>query len=293
MSACPLCGGASAVALRTPDRNRGLSDVVFTYRRCEVCGSLWLENIPEDLSPYYPDDYYARPDLARLRELGAGEAYRMALLAPYATGGRLTEIGPGFGIFAVQAVDAGFDVTVIEMDRAMCEHLEATLGVRAVCSAEPERALAELPPSRVIVMWHVLEHLRDPWATLDAAAANLEPGGTLLIAVPNPEALGARVLGGRWPHVDAPRHLFLIPARTLAERARRAGLQAVHLTADDPGARHWNAFAWHYALRRPQSRWITHRLAQAAGTAIAAVLAPVERRGLRGAAYTMVLQKPT
>lgn len=292
MSACPLCAGTSPVAFRTRDRNRGLSAVDFTYRRCETCGTLWLENVPDDLSPYYPDDYYGRPDRDRLRELGAGEAYRMGFVAPYVSGGRLTEIGPGFGIFAVQAVDAGFDVTVIEMDRAMCDHLEATLGVTAICSAAPQDALVDLPASRVIAMWHVLEHLPDPWAALEAAAANLEPGGTIVIAVPNPEAFGARFLKGRWPHVDAPRHLFLIPARTLSARAAGLGLETVLVTADDEAARHWNAFGWHYALRRPQSRWLAHRAAQAAGTAIATALAPVERRGLRGAAYTMVLRRP-
>ena len=192
----------------------------------------------------------------------------------------------------MQAVDAGFDVTVIEMDAAMCDHLTTTLGVTALCSSAPHEALAGLPPSRVIAMWHVLEHLPDPWATLDAAAANLEPGGVIVIAVPNPQALGARVLGARWPHVDAPRHLFLIPAATLARRAEHAGLELVLQTSDDQAARHWNAFGWNYALRLPGSGRFVQHAAQAAGTGIAALLAPIERRDLRGAAYTMVLRKP-
>ena len=292
MTACPLCGGASPVAFRTPDRNRGLSDASFTYRRCDACGTLWLENVPEDLAPFYPDDYYGRPDRARLHELGAAESYRMAFVPGDVRSGRLTEIGPGFGVFAVQAVEAGFDVTVIEMDAGMCEHLERTLGVTAIRSSAPQEALAALPPSRVIAMWHVLEHLPDPWLTFDAAAANLEPGGTMIIAVPNPESFGARVLGGRWPHVDAPRHLFLIPADAMRARAAAAGLEVVSVTTDDEAARHWNAFGWHYALRRPRSPWVVHRAAQAAGTAVAAVLAPVERTGERGSTYTIVLRRP-
>lgn len=227
-----------------------------------------------------------------MQALGDSEARRMAFVAPHASAGRLTEIGPGSGVFTVQAVDAGFDVTVIEMDEEGCEHLATTLGVRSVCTSRPEEALLELPESRVIAMWHVLEHLGDPWAVIDAAAANLEPGGILVIAVPNPESFGAHVLGGRWPHVDAPRHLFLIPAHTLIGRARKGGLEVVELTADDAVARSLNAMAWHFAIRPPGRGGFADRLAVTAGVAMGTMLAPIERRGLRGAAYTVVLRKP-
>ena len=130
-----------------------------------------------------------------------------------------------------------------------------------------------------------------PYALLDAAAAALEPGGVLVIATPNPRAFGLKVLGPRWPHVDAPRHLFLLPHDALIARGRAHGLQPVALTATDPGGLGWNAFAWRYVLRRPGARWARERLAQIAGDAIARVLAPVERNGLRGAAYTLVLRR--
>ena len=36
-----------------------------------------------------------------------------------------------------------------------------------------------------VVIWHVLEHLPDPQATLEAVGEILKPGGVLVIAVPN------------------------------------------------------------------------------------------------------------
>ena len=113
----------------------------------------------------------------------------------------------------------------------------------------------------------------------------------LVVATPNPRALGLRLLGGRWPHVDAPRHLYLLDHEALAARADRAGLDLVGLSDVDPGGLHWNAFAWHYLLRRPGARWIHEVAAQRAGRVIAGALAPVERRGLRGAAYTAILRR--
>jgi len=286
-----LCGGRAAEAFVTSDRNRAVTAEVFRYLRCMRCAVISLGDVPDDISVYYEDDYFTLPSLQGLRAAAAGERYRMDLLRPHAAGGRLVEIGPGNGIFAVQAIDAGFDVTAIEMDPSAAAHLRDILGIEVTLSGAPQEVLADLPASRAIVAWHVLEHVPHPWQVLDAAAANLEPGGVLLVATPNPSAFGLRVLGGRWPHIDAPRHLHLIPHTTLFERARAAGLEPVALTHADSGGRHWNAFAWHFALRRPGTAFVLDQAARLAGRAIAGALAPVERRGLRGAAYTAVLRK--
>ncbi|HUR86502.1 MAG TPA: methyltransferase domain-containing protein [Solirubrobacteraceae bacterium] len=289
---CPLCGGASQLAFVTRDRNRAIGDERFEYRRCEACRSLYLRNVPADLGRFYPSEYFGRPSIDELRALARGsEAYRAEVLRRHAGGGRLAEIGPGDGIFTVQALDAGFEVSAIEMDAAACAHLRAMLGIEVVESAAPQDALRTLTPLRAVAAWHVLEHLPDPWALVDAAADALEPGGVLIVATPNPAAFGLRVLGGRWPHVDAPRHLFLIPHETLAAHARGVGLEPVELTHADPGGRRWNTFGWHYALRRPGISPLADHAALLAGRAIAAALAPVERRGMRGAAYTMVLRR--
>lgn len=291
VTSCPLCGAAAAEAFVTRDRNRAVTTRRFRYLRCTGCAVLFLADVPQDLRCYYGDDYFSLPSLDDLRAAAAGEAYRMDLLRPHASGGRLVEIGPGNGIFAVQALDAGFEVAAVEADATAAAYLRETLGIDVTVSDAPEDVLPGLPATNAIVAWHVLEHLPRPWDLLDAAAASLEAGGVLLIATPNPAAFGLRVLRGLWPHVDAPRHLFLIPHTALFERARSVGLEPAALTHADPGGRHWNAFAWHFALRRPTMPYVLDQAARLAGLAIAAGLAPVERRGLRGAAYTAVLRK--
>ncbi|MBA3747844.1 MAG: class I SAM-dependent methyltransferase [Solirubrobacterales bacterium] len=289
---CPLCSGATSAAFSTPDRNRAVSDERFHYRRCAECGALHLVNVPADLGRFYPDSYFAFPSVEQLRAEAAGpESYRMAIVARHVEGGRLIEIGPGTGNFAVQALDAGFDVAAIEADQSAVGHLRATLGIEVVASMAPQDVLAALGPADAIVAWHVIEHVGEPWAVIAAAAASLRPGGVLVVAMPNPGAFGLRVLGGRWPHVDAPRHLFLLPYDAVIDHARSVGLEPVELTATDPGGLHWNMFSWHWLLRRPQPSALRDKLAHLAGQLIAAALAPIERRGMRGAAYTLVLRK--
>jgi hypothetical protein len=213
------------------------------------------------------------------------------LLLDHTDPGQLVEIGPGAGAFSRAARYAGFEVTGIEMDSRACEHLSSVVGVSAINSALPEEAILTLPPSRAIVMWHVLEHLRRPWDVLERAGANLEPGGVLAIASPNPRALQFRLLGTRWAHLDAPRHLFLVPAQTLERRCAELGLRLASTTTSDPAGRYWNLFGWEYALRRsPRSRPVA-RGSTALASLIARALAPIERRDELGSAYTSVFVK--
>jgi 2-polyprenyl-3-methyl-5-hydroxy-6-metoxy-1,4-benzoquinol methylase len=284
---CPLCGGAADERLRSHDRNRGIGSTRFTYRRCRACGTVFLADPPSDPGRFYPPSYYP---IGHEDATSETEAAKLELLERFAAPGRLIEVGPGAGGFAAAAARAGWAVTGIEMDETACRHLR-DIGVEAVRSAEPHVALRALPPARAIVLWHVLEHLAEPCALIEAAAAALEPRGVLIVAVPNPKAFGLRILGERWAHLDAPRHRFLIPASTLLERAQRAGLEPVALVGADRAGRDWNVFAWQQLLVRPDSGPRRRRVAFHAGVLTALALAPVERHGLRGSTYTAVLRQ--
>ena len=286
MRACPICGGEGEPRLTTTDTNRALGDERFEYRTCRDCATLYLANVPDDLGRWYPPDYYP---LGESQPGNASELAKVALVRRFVSDGALIEIGPGAGGFAVEALRGGFDVRAIEMDERASEDLRAR-GVETVRSSAPHEALAAMAPSRAIVLWHVFEHLPEPAALLPAAAANLEPGGVLIVAVPNPGAFGLRVLGPRWAHVDAPRHLQLVPAATLARLAGEAGLTPRALIGADRAGRDWNVFAWQQLFVAPSSPPWRRRAAFYAGALLAEALAPVERRGLRGSTYTAVFR---
>ncbi len=60
---------------------------------------------------------------------------------------------------------------------------------------------------------------------LARAAELLQPGGVLVVAVPNSDSLQARVFGDRWFALDLPRHLVHLPAETLVRRLNELGLR--------------------------------------------------------------------
>ncbi len=293
---CPLCGASGRPFVTATDRNRGLAAERFAYARCEACASVFMVDVPANLAQYYVGDYYGfdehgEPPWTRNALLARSETARIELLLGHVGPGPLIEIGAGPGGFASAAKAAGFAVTAIEMDARCCDYLTRRVGVRAIRSDEPAVVLAGLPPARVIALWHVLEHLADPAAMLAGAAARLEPGGVLALGVPNPDSLQFRLLRSRWAHLDAPRHLCLMPAAALIAQAEGLGLRCVEQTTADPFGEHSNMFGWASAMRRDPAAGPTPGPVIAAAQAVTAVLGPVERRGLHGAALTLLLRK--
>lgn len=287
----PSCDGTETDWFHVTDLNRHITTKEFRYLRCDRCGLIRLDNVPADLGDYYPDDYYALPSLEQLVATGAADGFKIDTVKHFMQQGRLLEIGPAYGVFALQAKQAGFQVDVIEMDERCCEHLNRVVGVNALCSASPHETIQTLAAHDVIALWHVIEHLPDPWAMISAAAENLAPNGIFVIAAPNPESWQFHVMGREWPHLDAPRHLYLLPEQVITEYARKLGLERIHYSTTDSDAKSWNRFGWQRLLmNRVRGKWL-ERACFVMGYALSFVMAPFESNGSKGSAYTLVFRK--
>jgi SAM-dependent methyltransferase len=278
------------------DRNRETTEERFAYARCRGCGTVFMIDPPADLGRYYVEDYYqfgpdGEPAWKTDEQRRRAASYRVALLRSHAAPGRLIEIGSGTGAFACTAQAAGFEVTAIEMSERCCEYLNEREGITAICSDRPLEVLPSLPPARVVALWHVLEHLSNPAEMFALLAEKVEPGGVLAIGVPNPSSLQFRLLGRRWAHLDAPRHLCLIPPRALIARGEELGLRTGALRSNDPDGLECNFFGWISALRRRPAKGSTPLLVSHSARAIERALAPIERTGNRGSAVTILMRK--
>jgi len=291
-AACPRCRQQSPLHLGARDWNRRITGETFDYYRCAACGIVFLSPIPQDIGKYYPADYYGIPrSVANLAAAAELERYKIELVQRFVARGRLLEIGPAYGAFTWLAKQAGFDASAIEMSEACCRFMNEVAGIHAVHSLDIDAALRASEPCDVIALWHVIEHLPDPWGTLRLLADRLNPGGVLVIAAPNPLAFQFGLMGRYWTHLDAPRHLHLIPAATLSEHARGLGLETVLSTTRDPGSLGWNDFGWGMTFANASSNWYLKRGFRLAGRLIGKFFWPVDRAEGRGSAYTVVLRK--
>jgi len=291
--ACPHCAATARLWFGAADRNRNISAEEFMYFRCENCRLVFLHPQPVELGKYYPPSYYPLPSSVELLGVAAeDERYKLDIVKRFRNSGRLLEIGPATGGFALLAKRAGFDVSAIEMSPECCEFLSRVVGIPVVNSRSEVAALSASEPVDVIALWHVVEHLRDPFELIAVAAQRLRPGGILVIAAPNPSAFQFSLLRSYWTHVDAPRHLFLIPISVMQEALKNQGLHPLLTTTTDPGSLGWNRFGWEYSFANFLSSPRLRHYAMRVGRLLTRVLSPLEEVEGRGSAYTVVFQRP-
>lgn len=135
----------------------------------------------------------------------------------------MLDLGAGDGRLAAALARAGHRVTAVEPFREVAAARDLA-GVEVVRGGIEE---LELPQHEfdAAVLWHVLEHLADPAASLGRVRDWLAPHGRLLVGVPNVASLQAELGGERWFHLDPQRHLVHFTPEGLGRLLERSGFR--------------------------------------------------------------------
>ncbi len=168
----------------------------------------------------YDEQFYSRYK-GRFNQYWWARRFYANLVKRYRSSGRLLEIGCGLGHVLMRLEDRfetyGIDVSEYAIQQAR------TNTSRSVLRVAPAEAVGSLPgPFDVIVAFHVLEHLVDPGAVLEAIGQATRPGGLLIAATPNPEAPFANRKGERWYGME-PTHISLKAPDRWIQLTERAG----------------------------------------------------------------------
>ncbi len=244
---CKVCHSQSNKLFDVKDINQKTTEETFHYYRCESCKLTFLENVPANLSQYYGDNYSAYSTVDEVYQNPSQyDLGKIEILKTYVTGKKILEVGPGNGVFAYLSISSGYDLDVIEMDKKCCEFLETTLNISNVYNSENilETLRRITTKYDAIVLWHVIEHICDTELVINELAKKLNDNGTLIIAAPNPDALQFKIFKRYWKHLDAPRHINLIPIRLLRKLANNSGLHVEHFFTNDPVNSIFNSYGW-------------------------------------------------
>jgi SAM-dependent methyltransferase len=239
---CPLCGGA---AIHERIRSLDLLQCkpgTFVLDECASCGHIFQNPrvTPEGLDFYYRDFYDgAGIDPTEFVWTANDHSYRgrVGLVRAWTEPKRWLDVGGGHGHFCLVAStllpETAFEA--LDMGEGILAAARHGWVERAHHGMFPELADTLAGSFDVVSMHHYLEHTREPLAELDAAATVLDPGGWLLIEVPDPECSFGRWFGPLWGPWFQPQHQHFLSVRNLSDALARRGFTVV---AEERGPAH-------------------------------------------------------
>ena len=136
-----------------------------------------------------------------------------------AKGGRVLEVGSGFGYLTFALRRAGYDVRGLELSERAVSAARARFGdfyeLCDITQVDGSKFLAD-----VIVMTEVVEHTADPLKLLRCLNGMLRPGGVALVTTPNKSAVAK---GAYWMTDNPPVHFWWFSETTLRRLAQMSG----------------------------------------------------------------------
>lgn len=240
---CPVCLAQNHERLRAiPGDYEYQTSIAsdFAMYGCRDCGSEFVLPRPsvEQLRQMYPDTYYAyESDMTPFWEAVykwrcKGEARRlMALSAQRPL--RLFDIGTGDcrHFRAIGAV-GDFAFGGVELNASMAasareEGFDVTAG-----SFEDFDVSGREKTVDVLNMNHVIEHVIDPYETLQKIHMLLTDDGVFYGRTPKLPSLGLKLFGRFWGGYHFPRHLHLFSKESLELLLRNSGFREVEIIED-------------------------------------------------------------
>ena len=229
---CPWCGGGDLAArLDTVDLFQ-FKPGRFHLDECRACGHIFQNPrlSPAGLAYYYAEFYDgAAENLTEASFAAMGRIYRrrVEVISRHCRPKACLDVGTGHGHFCLVARGRWPDATFDGLDLSDSVHEAARRGWIDTAHQGAFPDLADgLPRSYdVVAMHHYLEHTREPRRELAAAAKVLEPGGHLVIEVPDPASPWARRLGRYWYSWFQPQHQHFVPCENLVAALEDVGLE--------------------------------------------------------------------
>lgn len=262
---CRVCdNNAGNETVECREMTLGLRDR-FTYFLCAGCGCLQIAEIPEDLSRYYPPDYYSyqspgklfnNPVKAAIKKARARAVFERSSLmgrliarwyAPpdyfhwLQTAGvrldhKILDVGCGTGDLLVSMRREGFlHLTGIDPFLARTIRYDNGVSVHKMLLSAAD-GIYDL-----IMLHHSFEHMPDPAAAFGHLARCLRPGGVVLLRIPLRDSLAWERYRENWVQIDAPRHLFLHTVKSIAQLSQRHGFTIRDIEYDSNAFQFWGS----------------------------------------------------
>jgi 2-polyprenyl-3-methyl-5-hydroxy-6-metoxy-1,4-benzoquinol methylase len=254
---CRICGNTENNIVYSVNEMMFGTDELFEYFECSFCKCLQIAGFPEQMSKYYPSDYYSyQPvDEAKFKGLSGTFKLRKYQSSLSHTGlinklfrylynetwydplsrlslnkdAKILDVGTGNGGFLYPLQLMGFK-NVLGIDPFLAKRIEYNSGL-----VVESKSIFEIKPGWDLITYnHVFEHLEKPEEELKRIFELLNPNGICLVSIPTVSSYVWRKFRVHWYQIDAPRHFFLHSIQSLRILAEKAGFKVgeVHYNAN-------------------------------------------------------------
>ncbi|RYY00336.1 class I SAM-dependent methyltransferase [bacterium] len=230
----------------------------FKYTQCSQCGCLQIDEIPKNMLPYYPNNYYAYQSVAKktLRR-ALGVLVRKSFLRLYVQkknsfntevlkvllqrqeykwvtniknlklSSDILDIGCAKGDLLLDLKNLGFQ-KLTGIDPFIDQDIIYPSGVQIF-----KKSLFEIERCFDLIMLnHSFEHMDNPHLVFERLYHLLNSGGHLLIRIPVVDSYSWRKYGISWYQIDAPRHFFLHTVKSMTILAKDHGFETLNVEYD-------------------------------------------------------------
>jgi SAM-dependent methyltransferase len=228
----------------------------FEYFECSFCGCLQIVSVPEDISRYYPQGYYAHSESPVAQFANPLRAKLLRERTKFAISGRgligrtafnrkpewgaaslrplhpsrttsILDVGCGTGLRLYILCELGFQ-NLLGVD----PHIKASQTYRNGLKIE-KKSLRDIAGSWEIIMFHhAFEHIHNPLETLQQVRRLLAPNGHCILRIPTAESHAWEHYRTDWVQLDAPRHFFLHTRASINHLANASGLRLTGVAYD-------------------------------------------------------------
>ena len=146
-------------------------------------------------------------------------------------GARLLEIGSGMG-HLIGSLEADFKTLALDVNHWALKQSKDVAPQTDLNAGSAESLPFADSSFGVVVIKHVVEHLRDPELAISELSRVLSPGGILLLATPNLDSLLKPLKGDAWIGYQDPTHIALKPPAEWLSLLRSAGFILLKLFSD-------------------------------------------------------------
>jgi len=196
---CLICGSSSPVVIGIRG-NREYSGAdpfatphyVTDVLQCQQCGFHYTPPLP-DAADQLEQAHYSRPDSYHGPD-SQNCAIRLQLIKKYISGGSLLDVGAGKGEFVAAAQAAGFQASGIEPSAAFAAYASQVMQLPVHCGYLDKPGMFDGRRFDVITLFHVLEHVHQPHQLTALLSEYLNPGGILMIEVPNTDGVLLKII---------------------------------------------------------------------------------------------------